>query len=75
MVKITENKLDNLEHSISRIEETSQNIPDLEKKIKYLKEDYNHKIEILNYCSEYIENQFTKTFMTLSHILSNDDDN
>lgn len=57
IIKSTENKIDNIEHNISRIEETSiQVIPDIERKIKYYKEDFNQKFEIISYITEYIEN-------------------
>ena len=56
LLKVTENKLDNIEHNISRIEETSVHvIPDIERKVKYYKEDFNQKIEIINYVTEYLE--------------------
>ena len=61
--------MENIENNISRIEETSIALPDLEKKIKFLKEDYNQKLEIISYCTEYLETQFSRAQDTIYRIL------
>ncbi|KRW98539.1 hypothetical protein PPERSA_07353 [Pseudocohnilembus persalinus] len=72
IIKATEKKVETIEHNISRIEEHSNVIPDFEKKIRYLKEDQNQKLEIISYCMEYVETQLKKTVYTLDKILENE---
>ena len=64
--------MDNIEHNLSKIEETSMAIPDIERKISKLKRDQSKKLEILNFCAEYVESQFSAASSSVVKILKSD---
>jgi hypothetical protein len=63
--KEAENKIDHLELNLSRIEETSQNITGIERKVNEIRSEYKSKLETIQQGAEHIKAQLISTNRTL----------